>query len=347
MHRINRRTLVLTSIVALGTSLASTASRAEETLVVVGQGGSYQEAQRKAFFEPFTKETGIKVIEQSPSDPAKFQAMVESGNVEWDVVDVDQEFVYRGSKLNLFEKLDYTLAGIKSADFDADLISDYSVPSIVWSTTLNYNSEHIDPDKSAKSWVEFWDVDKFPGDRTLNKRPINTLEIALLADGVAPDKLYPLDVDRAFVSLDKIKPHVQVWWETAGKAEQLLVDGEVAYSAAGNARVQKAKRDGAPVNVNWGQALQTSQSWVIPRGSQHKDAAVKFIAFVSQPERQAELAKLIDYGPSNKRAFEFIDDDAQLPTSPKLKVQAVKTDPKWWSENYEKVSERFSQWLLK
>ncbi|MBA8852799.1 putative spermidine/putrescine transport system substrate-binding protein [Ochrobactrum sp. RC6B] len=347
MTSFNRRAFILTGIVALGTSLASTPSRAEETLVVVGQGGSYQEAQRKAFFEPFTKETGIRIIEQSPSDPAKFQAMVESGNVEWDVVDVDQEFVYRGSKLNLFEKIDYATAGVKAEDFDAGLISDYSVPSIVWSTTLNYNSERIDAEKSASSWAEFWDVEKFPGDRTLNKRAINTLEIALLADGVEADKLYPLDVDRAFKSLDKIKPHVQVWWETAGKAEQLLVDGEVTYSAAGNARVQKAKRDGAPVDVNWGQALQTSQSWVIPRGTPHRDAAVKFIAFVSQPERQADLAKLIDYGPSNKRAFEFIDDDAQLPTSPRLQEQAVKTDPQWWSENYEKVSERFNQWLLK
>jgi len=347
MSSINRRSSVLAAVLMASSALGSASSRAEEALVVVGQGGSYQEAQRKAFFEPFTKETGIRIVEQSPSDPAKFQAMVESGNVEWDVVDVDQEFVYRGSKLNLFEKFDHAAAGIKSEDFGAGLISDYSVPSIVWSTTLNYNSESVDPKKAAKSWKEFWDVDKFPGERTLNKRPINTLEIALLADGVAPDKLYPLDVDRAFASLDKIKPSIQVWWETAGKAEQLLVDGEVAYSAAGNARVQKARRDGAPVDVNWGQALQTSQSWVIPRGSLHKDAAVKFIAFVSQPKRQAELSKLIDYGPSNKRAFEFIGDDAQLPTSPQLQAQAVKTDAQWWSQNYEKVSERFNQWLLK
>src|SRR5690606_28086804 len=125
MTSFNRRAFILTGIVALGTSLASTPSRAEETLVVVGQGGSYQEAQRKAFFEPFTKETGIRIIDQSPSDPAKFQAMVESGNVEWDVVDVDQEFVYRGSKLNLFEKIDYATAGVKAEDFDAGLISDY------------------------------------------------------------------------------------------------------------------------------------------------------------------------------------------------------------------------------
>ena len=81
------------------------------------------------------------------------------------------------------------------------------------------------------------------------------------------------------------------------RAEQLLVDGEVAYSAAGQARIQKAQRDGAPVAVNWDQGTLTSQSWVIPRGSKHRDAALKFLAFVSDPERQAELSKYIDYGP--------------------------------------------------
>lgn len=320
---------------------------AEESIVVVGQGGSYQQAQRKAFFEPFTKATGIKIIEQSPADPGKFQAMVESGNVEWDVVDVAQEFVLRGTRLNLLEKVDYAAAGITRADFPPALVSDYGVPSIVWSTTLNYNVDLVEPQAVPRSWAQFWDVKTFPGERTLPKSPINLLEIALLADGVAPDKLYPIDVDRAFASLDRIKPYIHVWWETAGKAEQLLVDGEVAYSAAGNARIQKAKRDGAPVAVSWDQAIQTSQSWVVPRGSKHKEAALKFLAFVSTPLAQAELAKYIDYGPSNTKAFAHIPAEAELPTSPALQNKQVQTDPAWWAANYAAVNERLNQWLLK
>ena len=37
-----------------------------------------------------------------------------------------------------------------------------------------------------------------------------------MADGVAPDKLYPLDVDRAFKKLEEIKPNITVWW-TSGR----------------------------------------------------------------------------------------------------------------------------------
>ncbi|MBD9388559.1 polyamine ABC transporter substrate-binding protein [Agrobacterium sp. AGB01] len=342
---LTRRTLITLPLLA-GIFAAAATARAEESIVVVGQGGSYQEAQRKAFFEPFTKATGIKIIEQSPADNGKFQAMVESGNVEWDVVDVGQGFVLRGTKLNLFEKVDYATAGITKDDFDAKLVTDFSVPSIVWSTTLNYNTDLVKPEESAKNWAQFWDVEKFPGERTLPKLPVNLLEIALLADGVEPANLYPLDVDRAFKSLDKIKPHIQVWWESAAKAEQLLVDGEVAYSAAGQARVQKAQRDGAPVAVNWDQGTLTSQSWVIPRGSKHRDAALKFLAFVSDPERQAELSKHIDYGPSNKKAFQFIANDAQLPTSPELLEKQVLTDPQWWADNLDSVNERLNKWLL-
>lgn len=342
---LTRRSLIALPVIAGMLSVAGAAA-AEESIVVVGQGGSYQDAQRKAFFEPFEKATGITIIEQSPADNGKFQAMVTSGNVEWDVVDVGQGFVLRGTKLNLFEKVDYAAAGIVKADFPADLVTDYSVPSIVWSTTLNYNTDLVKPENAAKTWAQFWDVKKFPGERTLPRSPVNLLEIALLADGVEPSKLYPLDVDRAFRSLDKIKPYIQVWWETAGKAEQLLVDGEVAYSAAGQARVQKAQRGGAPVAVSWDQGTLTSQSWVIPRGSKHRDAALKFLAFVSQPERQADLSKYIDYGPSNTKAFQFIDKTAELPTTPALMSKQVMTDPQWWADNLDSVNERLNKWLL-
>lgn len=341
---LGRRTVLAMSAVLLAAPALHAQSAG--SIVVVAQGGSYQEAQRKAFFEPFTRDTGIEIIEQSPADYGRFQAMVENGSVEWDVVDVGQGFAVRGQELNLFEPIDYARAGIDRADFSAAITSDFSVPNIIWSTTLNYNTDRVKPEEAAKNWADFWNVEKFPGERTLPKNPVNLLEIALLADGVAPADLYPIDIDRAFASLDRIKPHVVVWWETAGRAEQLLVDGEVAYSAAGQARVQKAARDGAPVAVSWDQGVQTSQAWVIPRGSKNRELAEKFIAYVSTPERQAELSKFIDYGPSNAKAFEFLPAEAELPTSPALQPLQVQTDPAWWGENLAGVTERFNQWLL-
>src|SRR5205823_2462578 len=75
-----------------------------------------------------------------------------------------------------------------------------------------------------KSWADWWDVKKFPGARSMRDHPVDNLEFALIADGVAMDKLYPLDVDRAFKKLDQIKPHVNVWWSTGQQPAQLLLD---------------------------------------------------------------------------------------------------------------------------
>ena len=60
--------------------------------------------------------------------------------------------------------------------------------------------------RARSRWADLFDTAKIPGKRTFYKWSApGVLEIALLADGVAPDKLYPLDLDRAFKKLDTIK----------------------------------------------------------------------------------------------------------------------------------------------
>jgi len=339
---------VVAGILGIGitVALAWPAQADDDVVVVAGWGGSYQAAQRQAFFDPFTKATGIKVVEQS-ADYGKLKVQVESGNVEWDVVDVEDDFRLRAAKTNLLEQIDYAAIGRAKSDFLDGLANDYGVPGIAWSTVLAYDTRKVPASGGPKSWKDFWDVKAFPGARTVQKNPVNILEAALLADGVPADKLYPLDVDRAFRSLDRIKPYITVWYDAPTKAEQLLVDGEVAFSVEGNARFQKLKRQGLPVGINWGGALQTSEDWVIPRGAPHKAAALKFLAFVSTPERQAALAQLVDYGPTNKAAFKFLDPKQELPSSPDLQPQEVAIDHGYWAEHFDAINERFNEWLLK
>jgi putative spermidine/putrescine transport system substrate-binding protein len=60
---------------------------AAEGVTVVSWGGAYQDSVRKAFFEPFMKETGGKIVEEEfNGEIAKIRALVESNNVTWDVV---------------------------------------------------------------------------------------------------------------------------------------------------------------------------------------------------------------------------------------------------------------------
>lgn len=326
---------------------AASSSSAQQQLVIVDWGGAITDAHKKAIFEPFEKQNNCKITVVSPTDYGKFKAMVQSGNVDWDVVNVDSDFVIRGGKQGLLEKLDYKV--INKDGVMPELVNDYGIGAEIFSTAIGYNTNTFKGDAHPHNWAEFWDTAKFPGPRSLWKYPTGTLEAALLADGVAPDKLYPLDVDRAFRSLDKIKKDVKVWWNAGAQPPQLLANGEVAAAEAWNGRVSTAKAQGAPEEVEFNQGMMMGDSWVIPKGSQHKELAQKFIAYAVAPEQQAAFSKTIDYAPANKKALDLIPKDVQerLGQSPDKAKSQVLVNINWWVDNFDKVNERFEKWLLK
>jgi len=318
-------------------------------LVIASYGGTYQEAQRKAFFELFAEQYNLTIKEESHSgDLAKIKAMVESGNVIWDIIDVESHMVLRGVQQNLYEKIDYTQ--IPKNELIPEAIHEYGVATCFWSTVLAYNTNHFSNKNShPESWAEFWDVNKFPGPRSLRKSPISTLEFALLADGVNKDNLYPLDIDRAFRSLDKIKDHITVWWEAGEQPAQLLASGEVVLTSAWNGRTYNARKEGKPTQEIWDEGLIDADWWVIPRGAKNKDLAMKFIAFASQADPQAQFPKYIPYGPVNKNAVAKISQEIlkDLPTSPENLDKQVFKNSEWWDDNLADVQERWNKWLLK
>ncbi|WP_052947855.1 ABC transporter substrate-binding protein [Aneurinibacillus tyrosinisolvens] len=326
---------------------SSVSSGKTQNLAIMDWGGAITEAHKKAIFEPFEKKNNVKITVVSPTDYGKFKAMVESGNVEFDVVNVDSDFVIRGGKQGLLEKLDYNV--IKKDDIIPQLVDDYGIGAELFSTAISYNTSKFPTGSHPKNWAEFWDTKKFPGPRSLWKYPTGTLEAALLADGVAPDKLYPLDVDRAFASLDKIKKDVKVWWNAGAQPPQLLANGEVVLAEAWNGRVSTAKKQGAPEDVEFNQGLIMGDSWVVPKGVQNKDLAMKFIAFAIAPEQQAAFSSSIDYAPVNKKALDLLSPEVKerLGQSPDKAKSQIVVDIKWWVDNFDKVNERFEQWLLK
>ena len=206
------------------------ASGQSKQLVVCSWGGAYQEAQRKTMFQPFEKETGIKIVEASPTDYGKLKAMVQSGNVEWDLVDVGDLNVIAGMKDNLLEPLDYQTIDTKGVF--PQVVHKYGIGTIYYSTVLAYSTKKYAKGDHPKTWAQFWDAKAFPGPRTMRDNPADNLEFALLADDVPIDKIYPLDVERAFKSMDRIKKDVNVWWTTGAQPAQLLSDGEVELATS-------------------------------------------------------------------------------------------------------------------
>jgi putative spermidine/putrescine transport system substrate-binding protein len=271
--------------------------------------------------------------------------------MELDVMDAGELGVLSLSQKGALEKINYKAWKLTNPDdMDPAIKRDDMVADIYFSSVLGYNSQAIPTGKQPRSWAEFWDIKKFAGPRMLADIASGAidLEFALLADGVTKDKLYPIDVNRAFKSLDRVRPSIRKFWDTGALSAQMLADKEVVLGSIWNGRLQAAADKGAPLAIEWNEAMLQSQYWAVLKGSKNAENAQRFIDFACQPELQAAHAKLIPYGPTNRQAFKSIPGDlaARLPSSPENRQKAFIQNGKWWADNRPMVSERWSQWLL-
>ena len=311
-------------------------------------GGAYEEANVKAIFEPFTKATGIEIV-KVPASLGKLLAMFEAGNMELDIVDAGELGMLSLSQKGALDKINYKGWKLTNPE-DVDHRRDDMVADIYFSTVLGYNNQVFPTGKQPKSWAEFWDLKKFQGPRMLADLASGAvdLEFALLADGVSKDKLYPIDLDRAFKSLDRVRPAIRKFWDTGALSAQMLADKEVVLGSIWNGRLQAIADKGAPVAIEWNEAALQVQFWGPLKGAKNAENAQRFIDFACQPQMQAALAEHIPYGPSNRQAFKHIPANvaARLPSSPEHKPKAFLHNAQWWADNRSKVSERWSHWLL-
>ena len=337
------------AVALAGLMLCAGSALAEDAITITGGGGALQESQRKAFFEPYAKETGTKITEDEYSyEIAKIRVMVESGAVTWDVVDVDGPTAVLACSEGILETIDWSKLGLDRAKFVND-ISDCSVPNIVYGTVFAYDGSKLSP--GPTTLADFFDLQKFPGKRGLWKSPVGALEWALIADGVSREDVYkvlatPEGVDRAFKKLDTIKPEI-VYWEAGAQAPQLLADGQVAMTMAWNGRIQAAiDKDNKPFKIVWDNQILDGDGWAIPKGAKNVDGAYKFISYASQPKAMADQTNYIAYGPANKDSGPMLPANRKdvLPTSEANLATAFTMDQKFWSDYGDQLRERFASW---
>jgi putative spermidine/putrescine transport system substrate-binding protein len=348
----SRRTLLRTAIAAAAAGPAVlrhwTEARAQDrTLVVCTWGGLFQKAHEGAFARPFEKETGATIRYVTQPSSAKIKAQVESGNIEWDVVDTQGHQFYRAARENLFEPLDYAV--IDRADIHPAVVHTHGIGSIFYAMVIGYNARKYTRDTAPRTWADVYDLRRFPGKRSLSTFVYRTMETALLADGVPPDKLYPLDLERGLRKMDTIKDHV-VWWSTGPQATDVLARGDVDFGEMTNGHVAFAKQKGVAVDQSWnGPALLCNDMWGILRGSKKKDLAMRYIAFACTQRPQAEFAKLEPYGPVNRKAYDLIPGEVarELPSVVGRIESLVLVNDRWWGDNEAVGLEKFNTWRLR
>ena len=319
-------------------------------------GGSWEDALKRSFFEPFTKETGIKVV-IVPEDHAKLMASTKAGQPYADLTSLSGGMLEAWTRDGILAEIDYKY-------FDPEVTANipevwrkaHGVGRVVYSMVMAWNTDVYS--EGPSTWQEFFDQSKFPGPRgfaACDKIVDGAdLEIALMADGVPFDEVYPVDMDRAFSKLEAMKKDVSKWWTSGSQQAQGLVAGEFDATTAYNGRIYRAINDGAPVNFTWNQSVQMYDYLVVMKDTPNYDNVMKFLAFFARPDRQAEYARIQTGGPTNAKTFEHVDAELAkwLPGNPEHEGKVLVQDYSWWSQtddsgrtNWERAVERCTKLL--
>ena len=340
-----RRKLLMAGAAGTATLAMPAVLRAQpKVLYINSQGGSWQAAAEKNLFRPFTEQTGIEIKAAPGASFAKLAVQARSGVYEFDIATVGAPSVIQAMNENLLEPINDKF--FDRSALPANLVLENAVANHAYSTNIAFNTKKFPPG-SIKSWKDFWDVEKYPGPRSLGRTLSQTIVFALLADGVPRDKLYPIDLDRAFKSLDRIKPHVRVWWTTGPQIRQLLGDGEVAMASVWHAHAVALRDSGAPIELVWNEFTMDRTYWIVSRGTPRAEFAWQFINFALQPKNNAGFGIDGNYGPLNPKAFDYVTPEqaVNMPSNVKYAPLAIEYDGRAMGEVMTAASRRFERWL--
>ncbi|MBI3495670.1 MAG: ABC transporter substrate-binding protein [Proteobacteria bacterium] len=347
VRRISRR-----EVLASGAAAATLAmpfvivpgrARGAGRVVVVNFGGAMGDAKQKAIYGPFTRDTGIEVLAVPGPDLAKIRAQVQSGDVEWDVVDLLDAWVPAGTRMGLLEPIDERIVDRTGVVPLAK--HDYAVGGSISAGGIAFPTNRLGG-KVPKTWPEFWNVAGFPGRRGLRNRVSDTLEIALMGDGVAPKDVYPCDVERAFKALDRIKPSVSHWIAQTAQTVSLIQTNETDFTFTYTTRVKDMQAAGVPMGYSFQQNI-LGVGWAgVVKGTRNKEAAMRLCAYIAKPERQVELANLSGDAPCYPDALAKVAPEARKWMPDVGDSNNLFINPGWWDTHIDDLTKRFKEWLL-
>jgi putative spermidine/putrescine transport system substrate-binding protein len=341
------RSKLLASLVTVVSLLAACSIDAGSgtVLTFVGYGGDGQQAQIDAWQVPFTAaHPDITFVNTSPPDVAQVKAQVESGAVQWNVM-TTAPYAAQQNCDTLFEPLD--LSGIDRSQLVEGTVGKCYLGNWINATPVAYRTDAFPDGQGPKTVKDFFDKEKFAGRRGIVTNLQNgILEYALLADGVAPDKLYPLDVDRALDKLDTIRD-VTTFAPNVGALQQAVQGDQVDMFLLPDSRLVPLLKQGMGITVVWDETVASLNAFAVPKGSPNKAAAEQFMASVVQPEQVAKISELLGVAPVNKAAKPKLDEFTKQVEvfGPANTGATVLQDVDWYAQNFNDVTTKLTTWL--
>lgn len=313
-------------------------------LVICGYGGSETVAQRRAFYDPFTKATGIEIITAAGVDLARMKIQVENKDVEWDVVDLNDAWVLEATRMGLLERVDDSIVN-REKDCIPQANNEFAVGKSVYAGGIAFPTNRL-KGRAPKNWPEFWNTQRFPGRRGLRDRITDTLEQALMGDGVPASQVYPCDVERAFRALDRIKPYVNHWIAEAQQTVTLIEQDETDFTCTYTTRVRELQEAQVPIGYSFQQNILGIAYSAVLKGSRNRDAAMRFLDFILDTDRQVEYADIWGDAPTLKDARAKVDPLMQKWLPDVDSPGNLFTNAAWWEGRLDELNTRFQEWLL-
>jgi putative spermidine/putrescine transport system substrate-binding protein len=318
-------------------------------LRIASWGGDLQDALNREEIQPAARMIGVSArVETYSGEYDRLAATIRNDTNMFDIVHVESIFVKQGAAEKLTLPIDWTIVDRKALVESATDTN--GIGALSWALVLAWNTDRL-PKNAAppKTWTDFFDLQKYPGPRCVRKTPESNLEMALLADGVSPDRIYQptLDVQRALKRLDAIKSSI-TWWSSGAELEQKLTAG-CSLAAAWNGRVLNLKKsDNQPVDFTYEQAINQYDWWVIPANTKHTKEAMRFLAALSEGVGQDAIATRFGYGPVSKKALREMSPDVRstIPTDPINLSRGIVFDTDWWMHNQKTALAEWNKWLL-
>lgn len=318
------------------------AASAQETITVAAFGGQYQKQTGDAWFRPATEKLGLRLAMDIVGTAVDVRAHVQGGKTNWDVVLLAGSSCATVAHEKLVQPLDYKV--IDASGIPANMVAERTVGVLQYSTVLAWNKDRI-KGEGPKSWADFWDTKRFPGPRGYDARATFSLEIAAMADGVPIDKVYPIDVDRAFRKIQQLRPNIATYYANGAVAVQLLKDGEVDMMPLFENRVYELIRDGFPLAFTLNQAIVDINCLVVPNGTPKRDLAMRLIAEIVKPEINARIAQTSDMSPTNTKVFDLKllppERAQQLSSLPANMTNQLMLDTNWWTPRLSELNQRY------
>jgi len=318
------------------------------TFVSSGSEGAVFDARQKYIFDVLREDYGVEVTIVSDLDYALVEAQIKTNQIDWDVIDADSFFAARAAKEGWLEPIDYSIIDasqlVEGAAKEFAVLQGVGAHHMAWNTSQAYGAG-----KGPTSWAEFYDTKLFPGRRALRSGALQTLPGAALAAGILPADLYPLNLDKAFESLERVRDSVIKWVDGGQAMQDLALAGEADIFNLYTSRCVTLKSEGEPIDFRFDQGTAEEADLIIIKGSKNSLQAQYALALSSNtPEYHKVLAEATNIGFTNIEGMAMVDPAIQplLSTAPDNYRLLTPAGNDWWADNQPAAEQRLTEWIL-